>query len=384
MPSGQFSDIPETLGVLDVDVFIKVLSRTLFSPFFTAFIPLLVASQRQQWDAPAVKWSAGWFFLLSMFWSLRFISKLWRNGGSLLYQSARTSWENQIVLITGGASGTGELLANTLAVRNVDVVVLDVNPIVSENYNVHYYKCDISNWEEVNVISKRIIEEVGQPTIVVNNAGVVQGKPLVELSAEDINQTFAVNTLGHFWVLKAFLPGIVKQRFGHIVTVSSVTAFAGIARMADYCASKSAVISLHESLRYELDKIYRTPQIRTTLVTTGFIHTPLFSRSSYAATETPSPLPAWLFHFFAPPLDSHEVVKAIIAALDANESTDIKLPFYAHLVALSRVFPSWVRDVLQWVILQISGADYMMENFVKVSGLRGDEEVVNDEGSKEA
>jgi len=77
-----------------------------------------------------------------------------------------------------GASGIGELLANTLAVRNVNVVVLDVNPIVTENcksfwiefadisqrhyvkVNITYYKCDVSKWEEVEAVSKKIIEEV--------------------------------------------------------------------------------------------------------------------------------------------------------------------------------------------------------------------------------
>ncbi len=76
-----------------------------------------------------------------------------------------------------GASGIGELLANTLAVRNVTVIVLDVNPIITENCeflllrasiviertadNVTYYKCDVSKWEEVEAVSKQIIEEVG-------------------------------------------------------------------------------------------------------------------------------------------------------------------------------------------------------------------------------
>ncbi|KAG2038744.1 hypothetical protein BDR03DRAFT_1009495 [Suillus americanus] len=68
-----------------------------------------------------------------------------------------------------------EQLANTLAVRNVTVVVLDIKPIVTENYNIAYYQCDVSKWEEVEAASKKVIEEIGQPTMLVNNAGVVQG-----------------------------------------------------------------------------------------------------------------------------------------------------------------------------------------------------------------
>lgn len=55
--------------------------------------------------------------------------------------------------------------------------------------NIAYYKCDVSKWEEVEAVSKKVIEEIGEPTILVNNAGVVQGKPLVTLSQADVQQS---------------------------------------------------------------------------------------------------------------------------------------------------------------------------------------------------
>ena len=106
-----------------------------------------------------------------------------------------------------GASGVGELLANTLAVRNVNVVVLDVHPIVTENCassvtlgklgtltaiyadNITYYKCDVSKWEEVEAVSKLIIEEVSFTTseectvvdIILNVRSVTQQSSLIML-----------------------------------------------------------------------------------------------------------------------------------------------------------------------------------------------------------
>ncbi|GAW02618.1 retinal short-chain dehydrogenase reductase [Lentinula edodes] len=68
------------------------------------------------------------------------------------------------------------------------VLVLDVNPIVSENHNIVYYKCDISKWDAVEAVSKKIVEEIGHPTVLVNNAGVVQGKLVTDLSAADVQQ----------------------------------------------------------------------------------------------------------------------------------------------------------------------------------------------------
>jgi NAD(P)-dependent dehydrogenase (short-subunit alcohol dehydrogenase family) len=138
---------------------------------------------------------------------IKWYSRLYRNQGSLFFRPPPLEWSEQIVIITGGASGIGELLANTLAVRSVTVVVLDINPIVTENCefspfpvsvqsslpqftdNIAYYKCDVSKWEEVEAVSKKVIEEIGEPTILVNNAGVAQGKPLVNLSQADVQQS---------------------------------------------------------------------------------------------------------------------------------------------------------------------------------------------------
>jgi short-subunit dehydrogenase len=246
-------------------------------------------------------------------------------------------------------------------VRNVTVVVLDINPIVTENYNIAYYKCDVSKWDEVEAVSKKVIEEIGEPTILVNNAGVVQGKLIVDLSAEDVLQTFGVNTLSHFWILKAFLPSLLKNKSGHIVTMSSALGMTGIAQMSDYCSSKSAVIGLHESLRYELDKRYKCPQIRTTLVCPGHVMTPMFQ--TVVLPKFP------LFSFFCPSIPPVIVVKRIIAALDDRHSQTILLPFYTHFIPFVGHLPSFLRDFVQW----LSGADYAMENFTKVSGRRPDE-----------
>jgi short-subunit dehydrogenase len=246
-------------------------------------------------------------------------------------------------------------------VRNVNVVVLDINPIITENYNITYYKCDVSKWEEVHAVSKKIIEEIGHPTVLINNAGVVQGKLIVDLEPEDVKQTFEVNTLAHFWTLKAFLPGMIEQKTGHIITMASVLGRIGAAQMTDYNASKAALISLHESLRYELDNRYRTPKIRTTLLVPGHVTTPLFSHITFPSNA--------FFKFFVPSIAPVALVKAIITALDEQHSKTIYLPFYTHFSGCLPLLPSFVRDFAQWLV----GADYAMENFVKVTGRRADE-----------
>lgn len=346
---------------LDVDIVVKVLAHTAFSPFFTFFIPVFYYFQGARWPDPIIVITSLYCAGASAFWFVKWYSRLFRNQGNLLFGPPRFDWGEQIVVVTGGSSGIGELIANTLAVRNVTVVVLDVNPIVTENYNITFYKCDVSKWDEVDAVSKKIVEELGHPTVLINNAGVVQGKRILDLSPEDIQQTFSVNTLAHFWTLKAFLPEMIKQKTGHVINVSSVAGMVGMAQMTDYCASKAALISLHESLRYELDHQYRTPAIRTTLLVAGHIFTPMFS-----TVRLPG---SWLYRFFVPSLHPVSVAKAVIAALDEQHSRVIYLPFYAHFVPYLWVMPSFIRDFAQW----LSACDYAMEDFVKVSGRRPEE-----------
>lgn len=283
--------------MIDIDVVVSVLSRTAFSPFFTIFVLIFYLSQGHSIKSSSVWYSFLYWAAISAFRSLRWLSKVYRNGiPSLPLLRKPLDWSEQIVLITGGSSGVGELLANTLAFRNVTVVVLDIKPLVSDNNGITFYKCDVSNWDEVKATAKKVIEEVGHPTILVNNAGVVQGKLILDLKPQDITQTFGVNTMAHFWTIKAFLPKMIERKSGHIVTLASVMGLVGSAQMTDYSASKAAVVNMIESLRYELDNRYGVPQIRTTILCPGHIHTPLFSTIS---------VPQNLFYrFFVPSLST--------------------------------------------------------------------------------
>lgn len=164
--------------------------------------------------------------------------------------------------------------------------------------------------------------------------------------------------------------------------------------MSDYNASKSGLNTLHETLRYELDKVYvvwlhlrcllttelpryKTPAIRTTLVLPGRVLTPLFKYTRMS----PSPFRK----FFMPDVPPVAVVKKIIAALDDQHSQKIILPFYGHFMPLLQQLPSFLRDFASWVsspsrfrvllphVLQITSADESMNDFQKVSGLRENE-----------
>ncbi|KAJ7653491.1 hypothetical protein B0H17DRAFT_1163610 [Mycena rosella] len=324
---------------LDIDLFVKVFANTAFSTSCVSdpalpltqppqallchAYPTFYIFQGAKLTDTIVVGSSIYYVFVSLFWLIKWVSRLYSNQGSLFYAPRPVSVQATYAS-RGGSSGVGELLANTMAVKSVTVVVLDVKPIQTRT-------CDVSKWEEVEAVSKKIVKEIGHPTVLINNAGVVQGKLLLDLSPEDIQQ------------YRSSRPMIEKKK-GHIVTMASAMGIHGVAQMTDYCASKAA--------SSELDK--RVPAIRTTLVCPGHIHTALF------ATLNAPP------QFFFPTLHPIEVVKRVIKALDETHSQTIYLPFYTHFLPVLQLLPDFFSDLASW----LSNADFAMKDFVKLSGRR--------------
>jgi NAD(P)-dependent dehydrogenase (short-subunit alcohol dehydrogenase family) len=102
--------------------------------------------------------------------------------------------------------------------------------------------------------------QLGTPTILINNAAIVNGKPLLDLSLDEIDRNFRVNLLSHFYTTKTFLPGMLRAGQGTIVTISSVIGQIGAAQLTDYAAAKAGITALHKSLAAELKS---TPEIKT-------------------------------------------------------------------------------------------------------------------------
>lgn len=82
--------------------------------------------------------------------------------------------------------------------------------------------------------------------------GIVAGKYLDDLSYRDFVRTFEVNTFSNFVLVKEFLPNMMENNHGHIVSVASILALKGLAGVSEYAASKAAVATFMSSLRYEI------------------------------------------------------------------------------------------------------------------------------------
>ncbi|XP_013791465.1 17-beta-hydroxysteroid dehydrogenase 13-like, partial [Limulus polyphemus] len=206
----------------------------------------------------------------------------------LIFPESEKSVIGEVVLITGAGRGMGRELALQFAKRRTLLVLWDINENEVQNVaeevrqlgaEAHAYKCDVSNFHQVEAMAARVTREVGDVTILFNNAGIVHLKPFSDLQPAEILRTMSVNTLAHFWTIKHFLPRMIELGRGHVAAMCSICGILGGPFTADYSASKHAVIGLMRALEEELyftgkGDIIKFTAICPTIVNTGFVHYP--------------------------------------------------------------------------------------------------------------
>ncbi|XP_072751948.1 estradiol 17-beta-dehydrogenase 11 [Anoplolepis gracilipes] len=261
------------------------------------------------------------------------------------------SIKNEIALITGGASGIGKLIAIKLAKLGAHVIIWDINQkglaeiaeeIKKAGGKCYTYYCDIANKEEVYRIAKAVQTEVGNVNMLVNNAGYVYGRTFMELPDCEIEQTFKVNILSHYWITKSFLRDMMKNNHGHIVTIASVTGLVGTYKCTDYSATKFAAIGCHESLFTEL-KVHGYDGIHMTLVCPYLINTGMFNGVKPR---------------LMPMLEPEYVAERVIAGILTNEMLIVLPNIIKYLLPLKCLFPIKMSWALMYHILK--GPQIMM------------------------
>lgn len=153
-------------------------------------------------------------------------------------------WGDQIVVVTGAAGGLGSALVRAFSERGARVVVaVDLKPTANSSAakaenGIKAIQADLSNSQHVKDLASAIHLEVcapsifplcayllthrgqkfGKPTILVNNAGIMHGKPLLELQEGEFEKSMKVNVLSSYYTLREFLPSMVEADSGHVVS----------------------------------------------------------------------------------------------------------------------------------------------------------------------
>ncbi len=248
--------------------------------------------------------------------------------------------EKKTVLITGGASGIGRLLAIRYAETGQRVVVWDINRKLLKELEEYAHQhaldiipmvCDITEREEVYAKAREVEDSFPPVDILFNNAGIVSGKTLLETPDEMIEATMKVNQISLFWVTKAFLPSMVKRKSGQIVTIASAAGLIGVKGLVDYSATKFAAVGFSESVRMEY--CGRGSGIAATTVCPFFIDTGMFD-----GVKTRFPL-------LLPILKPEYVVSRIFRAVEKRRKILI-LPFFVRTLFILRLLPVSVFDAV--------------------------------------
>ena len=273
-----------------------------------------------------------------------------------------TAINDKRVLITGAASGIGRMLALRLANAGASLVLWDIDSaglgnvqveLAGAGHDADIYTCDLTSREDIAATAAQTFSEGGPVDILINNAGIVSGKSLLDLSEQEIERTFQVNTLALFWTVRAFLPSMLERDSGHLVTIASAAGLAGTARLTDYCASKFAAVGFDESLRAELKQL--NSSVVTTVVCPFFIDTGMFDG---ARTRFP-----WLLPILRP----DTVVRRIVTAIEKDRRR-LVMPRFVYAGWPSRLLPVRWYDAL----MSFFGVSRSMDEFRGAAGKAGE------------
>ncbi|HJR90672.1 MAG TPA: 3-oxoacyl-ACP reductase FabG [Aeromicrobium sp.] len=187
--------------------------------------------------------------------------------------------ESRTAVVTGAAQGIGAAIAQRLAADGHKVAVLDlsaeaaqatVDAIVAAGGTGLAVGADVSDAVAVDAAFAQIVEELGPPTILVNNAGIIRDNLLFKMTVEEWDLVMAVHLRGAFLTTKAAQKHMIEAGFGRIINLSSISAL-GNRGQVNYSAAKAGIQGFTKTLALELGKFGVTANV----VGPGFIETPM-------------------------------------------------------------------------------------------------------------
>lgn len=199
-----------------------------------------------------------------------------------------SEFDGKVAIVTGASSGIGRRTAEMLAERGARVVVFARSKARIEALaaacggNMLAVAGDICELSSIERLFGTAESRFGPCDLLVNNAGMIDPAPLVDVTADQWDRMFAVNVRGIFLSCRRALPSMLERGRGVIVNVASISGMIGPAKFpgyVSYCASKAAVIALTEALAVEVKK----RGVRVNCVSPGAVDTPMWTEAGGGA-----------------------------------------------------------------------------------------------------
>jgi len=200
--------------------------------------------------------------------------------------------KNRVAIVTGGAKGNGKGIAEALAAGGAKVAIFSrdsdgtmhevVKEMTDKGYDVSGYAVDIRNREQIKEAVAKTLEAYGKIDILVNNAGIMACASFLEADEANLDLHLDINIKGAWNMTQCVLPEMLKNRYGRIITLSSVTGgFVTDGGDAAYALTKAALIGFGKSIAME----YVKEGITSNIVCPGYVRTPMVEE--YAKEEMP-------------------------------------------------------------------------------------------------
>lgn len=262
-------------------------------------------------------------------------------------------FKNKKVLITGGASGIGKIMARKSLERGIShLVIWDINEEglakTKEEFStfgilISTYKVDVSALDEIKINAQKVRTEVGKIDILINNAGIVVGKYFHENTHLDIQKTMLINSNALMHIALEFLPEMMKTNSGAICNIASSAGLISNPKMAVYAASKWAVNGWSDSLRLEMEQLQK--EISITTIMPFYINTGMFDG-----------VKSKLIPILEPEPTAEKIIKAV-----ENKRKILAMPLPYWFIRLSQgLLPLPIFD---WVMENIFGVYDTMKYF---------------------
>lgn len=195
-------------------------------------------------------------------------------------------------LVTGGARGIGAAICKKLASLGADIAIVDLTVTeqaqaleaeIAAEYGVKAkaYACNVGDAEQCKATVKQVIADLGNVTILVNNAGITRDGLILGMKEADFDAVINTNLKGTFNMMQACYRPFMKQKYGKIVNLGSVSGLLGTAGQANYAASKAGVMALTKVTAREL----ASRGVTCNAIAPGFIATDMTKEISDEATQ---------------------------------------------------------------------------------------------------